>query len=496
MVRGWLPLGVLALVALAYPALPAGSVAQAAGYSTVGMGAIAIAIQGVRLHRPRRRGFWVALLAGLTGLVSGDVTWYVLRLAGGSDGALLDDLLRLVGYLFVVLAVYLLAFGRHRVRDFSGIVDAGIVVTGAAVLTAVLAIEPVAHARGGAFLAPTLACAYPLAGLLLIALLARVWRTSDRRLVAYRAIGAALVFSLVGTTGYAAAELAGSTAPEQPLLDVCFLLGYLCFAAATWHRSMRQLSDPAPDREEPQSRTLLVTLTVASMLAPALLIAEGVRGRAIHWQVVGPGSILLFTLVLVRVAGLLRQVERQAAQLAALARNDGLTGIPNRRTWDHALSRACAGAATTGAPLTVAMLDLDHFKDFNDAAGHGAGDLLLKGATAAWRSALPEDVFLARYGGEEFALLFPGRTAAGAYAELDALRAVTPSGQTFSVGIAAWDGTEEPAAAVARADALLYEAKRGGRDRIRPLPDTVDLTTAVPAPMLATTEPRDTRPHR
>jgi diguanylate cyclase (GGDEF)-like protein len=93
--------------------------------------------------------------------------------------------------------------------------------------------------------------------------------------------------------------------------------------------------------------------------------------------------MLLFLLVVLRIVGLVRQVEEQAEQLAALARHDGLTGMPNRRTWDSELAVAMDRARRDGVPLAVAMLDLDQFKRFNDQYGHQAGDRLLKSATAA-----------------------------------------------------------------------------------------------------------------
>ena len=92
----------------------------------------------------------------------------------------------------------------------------------------------------------------------------------------------------------------------------------------------------------------------------------------------------LSLLVLARMAGLLNVVRAQAVQLAALARSDALTGAPNRRTWDFELSRACQAARDNDRPLTLAVLDLDHFKAYNDTRGHPAGDRLLKEATAAW----------------------------------------------------------------------------------------------------------------
>ena len=111
------------------------------------------------------------------------------------------------------------------------------------------------------------------------------------------------------------------------------------------------------------------------------------------------------------------------------------------------------------------MVDLDHFKRYNDARGHVAGDELLVEAAARWRLALRATDFLARYGGEEFALLLPDCAPDEAMVLVERLRAATPSSQTCSVGIACWDLGDNPEDLLARADAALYMAKRDGRNR-------------------------------
>jgi diguanylate cyclase (GGDEF)-like protein len=154
------------------------------------------------------------------------------------------------------------------------------------------------------------------------------------------------------------------------------------------------------------------------------------------------------------------------ARLETSARTDDLTGLPNRRAWEHELPRELARAKREERPVCVAMLDLDRFKRFNDERGHQAGDRLLKHATAAWSGQLRSSDMLARYGGEEFAVLLPGCTLGDAEALLKRLRVVMPEGQTVSAGVASWDGTESADELVGRADSALYEAKRAGRDRL------------------------------
>ena len=181
------------------------------------------------------------------------------------------------------------------------------------------------------------------------------------------------------------------------------------------------------------------------------------------------------------VQRIVAEQRRMSRQLMTVASRDPLTGIGNRRTLDDELRRAEALAGRSGQPLCVAMLDLDHFKKFNDAFGHAAGDQLLVRAAAAWSRQLRRSDLLCRYGGEEFAVLLPSCHAAEAQTVLDRLRIVTPDGQTCSVGVAEWDGSESPAALLSRADAALYAAKEHGRNRVVVAAREVRLTPDGPA---------------
>ena len=159
-----------------------------------------------------------------------------------------------------------------------------------------------------------------------------------------------------------------------------------------------------------------------------------------------------------------RMLKAEARKLARLAHSDALTGLPNRRALEPALTRELARAARLEQPLCLAVIDLDHFKAVNDTQGHQAGDRLLREATAAWDRQLRAEDMLARNDGDEFTVLLANCQLEEASELIERLRAATPTGQTCSAGVVCWDGSEPPEALIARGDRALYAAKHAGRD--------------------------------
>jgi diguanylate cyclase (GGDEF)-like protein len=165
-------------------------------------------------------------------------------------------------------------------------------------------------------------------------------------------------------------------------------------------------------------------------------------------------------------ARLSQEVERRRSteeDLRELCERDPLTGLLNRRAWDMALT---SSLRKRRRPMYVALIDLDHFKAFNDRHGHPAGDALLRRAAVAWRGALRTADVLARYGGEEFAILLAGCDTESALEIIDRVRRATGDDQSVSIGIAIWDGVESAESLVDRADKALYQAKHEGRNRV------------------------------
>jgi diguanylate cyclase (GGDEF)-like protein/PAS domain S-box-containing protein len=155
------------------------------------------------------------------------------------------------------------------------------------------------------------------------------------------------------------------------------------------------------------------------------------------------------------------------ARVEQIARTDELTGLPNRRAWEEQLRLELSRAARHSHPLHMVMLDIDHFKEYNDTHGHQAGDALLRDAAVSWQTAIRDVDLIARYGGEEFAMLVPDVQADEAVDSIvERLLQAIPAGLTCSAGIALWNGSELPEELVARADVALYLAKQSGRNRI------------------------------
>jgi len=165
-----------------------------------------------------------------------------------------------------------------------------------------------------------------------------------------------------------------------------------------------------------------------------------------------------------------RQIESHAVE----ARTDALTQVANRRALDDELKRCTADMARRGTPTTVMLLDVDHFKRFNDAHGHQAGDDVLRSVARVVRHAVGEIGFVARYGGEEFAVVFAGMAANAAIPHGEKARqaigtcGVKVNGRelrvTASAGVAEILAGDSEKEVIGRADEALYASKNGGRN--------------------------------
>ena len=159
--------------------------------------------------------------------------------------------------------------------------------------------------------------------------------------------------------------------------------------------------------------------------------------------------------------------------LSRLALTDPVTALANRRGGEEALAREVARARRTGAPLSLVLFDIDRFKNINDHSGHAVGDRVLRGISEILSASQRGSDLAMRWGGEEFLVLLPDVGLAGARIFAERVRenvqnlTVADAGRiTVSAGVSELVGDEDPAVALARADANLYRAKAGGRNRV------------------------------
>jgi two-component system, cell cycle response regulator len=174
-----------------------------------------------------------------------------------------------------------------------------------------------------------------------------------------------------------------------------------------------------------------------------------------------------------RTKGLQEEIVAQAQRLEALLFEDPLTGLANRRFVLTQLSGMVSGARRHDRPLTIAIIDIDHFKGVNDRHGHAEGDRVLAAVAHALRDHLRAEDQLGRMGGEEFLALLPETDARAANKAAEKMRAsVDGTGVTISIGWATWDG-ESADELLGRADDALYAAKAHGRNCVKGAPATL-----------------------
>jgi diguanylate cyclase (GGDEF)-like protein len=164
------------------------------------------------------------------------------------------------------------------------------------------------------------------------------------------------------------------------------------------------------------------------------------------------------------------------------SRNDSLTGLGNRRALDHVLSTQLMLLKRYGTPFSLAVIDIDHFKAMNDERGHLHGDRMLCDLAALLRNTARTVDILARYGGDEFVVVMPQTDHAGAEVLADRLRATVEQELPFtiSVGIVSANDADTPESVFHRADAALYGAKTGGRNRTSCNPNLAGKDIAPP----------------
>jgi len=499
----------------AYVYLPVPALRTAA-LAVLGLTTIAATLGALRLWRPvRRLPFYLFAAGEAVGLVAGSLGSSVA--VTGAGGNPVAAALTVVAYLIGIAGFALVVRARTLGRDRVGWLDATVISIGLGMLAWVFLMAPYAGAVTLPIAERLLSIVYVALDVLLLALVVRLAISGGDRTRAFALITAGWLVLVAADSGRALLLVTGSYDPASPV-EAGWLVSYALWGAAVLEPSVATLTDPAPPARAGLPRTRLAALAGASLMAPAVLAIQAGRGQRIDVPVIVAGCALLFLLVLVRVAGLVREVEATvrelrgtegvlratlqerealAAQLQHQAFHDDLTNLANRAMFNDRVRHALARARRGSGGIAVLFVDLDDFKVVNDSMGHAAGDRLLQEVAGRLRGCLREPDTIGRLGGDEFAILVEGVDLASVrvlaervLATLAAPYPVVGGHVTVhaSVGVAFDEhATGDDVQLLRNADIAMYAAKNRGKGTyevfqppmLRSVRDRNDVTAAL-----------------
>ncbi|MBG0562096.1 GGDEF domain-containing protein [Actinoplanes aureus] len=421
-------------------------------------------------RHPVLRKFMLLMAGSAAVSVAADVIFYVQALTLDEvpyPG--IADAFYLASYPLMAMGLLLVIRRRTPGWDGASAIDAAIVAIGAGYLVFEFIIAPTWTGGGGHDLAAFVSLGYPVGDLMLIMVGARLMLGAGPRSASLRMIGGYLALVLVADTIYSIQQLNG-TYQVANYLDGFWIASGFLLAAGVLHPSAPKLVSDSSAATPDATTGRLVVLALAAMIAPTSMLVQVAKGS--EPQVIAAAAVcnLLFLLVLVRMTGLVR-----AQRLAAIT--DGLTGLRSRRYFEEALGNEGARSDRYGQPLSMLLLDIDHFKNVNDTYGHNGGDRVLVEVTHRLQELIRPGDVVARYGGEEFAVLLPNTGPQQAWEIAERIRRGVSAAPiavaeqrlcrvTVSVGTAGMPAVGSTDELVLAADRALYAAKNAGRNRV------------------------------
>jgi diguanylate cyclase (GGDEF)-like protein len=426
-------------------------------------GAAGIAFAGARHTREDRRA-WICMALAIASMAVGQLVWVLAyRNLPEPPFPSVSDVFWTLPYLLYYAGVVLLI--RRRVRRFlkSWWLDGLIAVLAVSALATALIFEPLRALTGGDPAAVAVALAYPVADIVLIAVLAAVFAmTGWRPGRTWTVLAIGLLLNSAADVAYTWQSSAGTYTEGTPI-DALWVITAFTVAAAPWQ------SRPSATRMRLQGWRAIAAPLGFGTLMLALLASDYLRELG---PVAGGLAIAALAAVLLRT-GLTFRENLQLNDSRRLAATDDLTGLANRRGFYARADAALAAAHAQHLPTALMLLDLDRFKEFNDTLGHQAGDELLSRFAERLAIAVPDAQTLCRLGGDEFVLLLPA--GAGAPEALEAADRLTVvldepvvldgllAHVSASIGIAVSpEHGCERSDLLRRADVAMYRAKTHG----------------------------------
>lgn len=481
--RAWWILLAAGAVGIVVSRLVPDGIPRAITFQLFGLVAVAGILVGIRMHRPAQALPWYLMALGqLTWSIADTVAAIDSELLGNDNFPTPADAIYLLGY--PIVAFGLLLFDRERARrGLAGRLDSAILVVALGLLTWVLLAQPTLETLDVSTAAAVVSLAYPVADVLLAAILIRLVTTPLARTTSFRLLCSAVALLLVADVLASAFEQLTWSSSDR--LEAFWMASYLLWAAAALHPSMAPASRSVAEPDRSFTRTGLAALALALAVPGGLLAVSALTGQAIDvWPIV-VGSALIGGLVMARIGVAARkmqetQAEREQALIALnhQATHDPLTGLPNRARAIEVMRMALNRARRAGNIIGLLFIDLDGFKQVNDTLGHAAGDEVLATAGTRMQKSVREGDVVARLGGDEFVVLLEPvddelsavRVAERLVADLAEPIQLSTGRQArigASIGVAInSDATIDPDRLLQEADHAVFRAKAGGRGRV------------------------------
>jgi diguanylate cyclase (GGDEF)-like protein/PAS domain S-box-containing protein len=334
-------------------------------------------VVAVRMWKPNAQAPWYLFALGQTFFVVGDVITYNYSDFFGTDLPYpsIGDVAYLLVYPCLVGGLLLLIRQRSPGRDRDSVIDSLIVAIGVGTVQWVFLMSPVAHDSTSTLIQKLVGMAYPFMDLILLTAVVRLAMGAGKRAPSMYLMGAAALALFLTDTVYTYISVTGAVYDQSGYLEAGWGLFYLLWGAAALHPSMRTLSDKAPDVERGMSRPRLLLLGAASLIAPGVMLIQLGRSDTVDMPVLIGASVMLFVLVVLRMAGLVRRQEQSTLREKAL-RNAGaaLVTATNRESIYTATLQAARALVRDDGGLRLLVATDDDADLFQVVAAAGGAE--------------------------------------------------------------------------------------------------------------------------
>lgn len=436
--------------------------------SSSSVGAVAF---GILRNRPSRLLPWLLILLSQAVYASADFTYFIRHdLLGLTQYPSFSDVLYLGHYVPLVVAVVLFVRRRTPGRDRAAALDGAVIAITAGMVSWVFLVAPALAVSGESAMVRLASAAYPIMDVVMLVTATWLLIGTNRKPRALWLLGSALVLLFTTDTIYALQQLHDAYHPGN-FLDGMWVAYYLLVGAVCLDPSMVAIDEPLSAQQRVPNIGRFFGVGLAAIAVPVVLLFEQGRSTSFIYPVLPVCTALLFGMVFLRMLGMLEEQRR-------LAITDLLTGLKNRRYFETRYSFDSSRAARSGQPLSLILLDIDHFKLVNDRYGHAAGDIVLREIADRLQGEVRTGDVVCRCGGEEFIVHLAGAgieeakrigrrlTAAVAERPFTVARGVEVS-VTVSAGVVGFpENVASPDELPAAADRALYAAKAAGRNRM------------------------------